>query len=83
MRVTLLSSLGPFWKDQKRFVLKTLRDYGFGRKSEENIRDEAQTLIRHFIEQNTEEKDFLIESNFNISVVNVISQILVWIIAYR
>ena len=72
MRVTLLSSLGPFWKDQKRFVLKTLRDYGFGRKSEENIREEAQTLIRHFIEQNTEEKDFLIESNFNISVVNVI-----------
>ena len=72
MRVTLLSSLGPFWKDQKRFVLKTLRDYGFGRKSEENIREEAQTLIKHLIEQNTEEKDFLIESNFNISVVNVI-----------
>ena len=65
-------SLGPFWKDQKRFVLKTLRDYGFGRKSEENIREEAQTLIKHFIEHNTGGKDFLIESNFNISVVNVI-----------
>ena len=65
-------SAGPFWKDQKRFVLKTLRDYGFGRKSEENIREEAQTLINHMIEQNTEDKDFPIEDNFNISVVNVI-----------
>lgn len=64
--------IGPFWKDQKRFVLKTLRDYGFGRKSEENIREETQTLINHLIEQNTEGKDFLIEDNFNISVVNVI-----------
>ena len=65
-------SVGPFWKDQKRFVLKTLKDYGFGRKSEENIREEAQTLINHLNEQNTEGKDFLIEDNFNISVVNVI-----------
>ena len=67
-----LSFTGPFWKDQKRFVLKTLRDYGFGRKSEENIREEAQTLINHFIAHNTGEQDFLIADNFNISVVNVI-----------
>ena len=64
--------IGPFWKDQKRFVLKTLKDYGFGRKSEENIRDEARTLINHMSENNTEENDFLVEDNFNISVVNVI-----------
>lgn len=29
-------------------------------------------MINHLIEQNTEGKDFLIEDNFNISVVNVI-----------
>ena len=29
-------------------------------------------MINHLSEQNTEEKDFLVEDNFNISVVNVI-----------
>ena len=35
-----------FWREQKRFVLKCLRDYGFGKKSEQNIQDEAK-LVRH------------------------------------
>ena len=64
--------IGPFWKDQKRFVLKSLRDYGFGRKSEKNIQEEAKTLISHIIENNSRGTDFFIEETFNISVVNVI-----------
>ena len=63
---------GPFWKDQKRFVLKSLRDYGFGKKSEENIKEESKTLINHISDNNTTDKDFLIKDIFNIPVVNVI-----------
>ena len=60
-----------FWKEQKRFVLKCLRDYGFGKKSEQNIQDEAKALINHIIENNDSEQ-FLIKNVFNISAVNVI-----------
>ena len=60
-----------FWREQKRFVLKCLRDYGFGKKSEQNIQDEAKALINHIIENNDSEY-FLIKNVFNISSVNVI-----------
>ena len=62
----------PFWKDQKRFVLKSLRDYGFGKKSEQNILEESKTLV-NFISSKIESKeDFFIKDIFNIPVVNVI-----------
>ena len=60
-----------FWREQKRFVLKCLRDYGFGKKSEQNIQDEAKALINHIIENNDSEH-FLIKNVFNISAINVI-----------
>ena len=64
--------ISPFWKDQKRFVLKSLRDYGFGKKSEQNIQEESKTLV-NFISSKIEPKeDFFIKDIFNIPVVNVI-----------
>ena len=64
--------ISPFWKDQKRFVLKSLRDYGFGKKSEQNIQEESKTLV-NFISSKIESKeDFFIKDIFNIPVVNVI-----------
>ena len=64
--------VSPFWKDQKRFVLKSLRDYGFGKKSEQNILEESKTLV-NFISSKIESKeDFFIKDIFNIPVVNVI-----------
>ena len=64
--------IGPFWKDQKRFVLKTLRDYGFGKKSEQNIQEEAKNLISYISLKSNCNEDFLIKDIFNIPVVNVI-----------
>ena len=66
--------ISPSWKDQKRFVLKTLRDYGFGKKSEQNIQDEAKNLINFISEKIClkDNEDFPIKDVFNIPVVNVI-----------
>ena len=60
------------WRGQKRFVLRCLRDYGFGKKSEQNIQEEAKSLVTHIFETNDPKEDFLIKDIFNISVVNVI-----------
>ena len=66
-------SSGPFWKDQRRFILKTLKDYGFGKKSEKSIQEEARGIISHISEKNCQEQDFCVDENiFNIFVVNVI-----------
>ncbi|KAL7991107.1 hypothetical protein Chor_014537 [Crotalus horridus] len=40
---------GPVWKQQKRFVMLTLRNLGVGKKSLENrIQEEAQNLLKVF-----------------------------------
>ncbi|CAL7933607.1 unnamed protein product [Xylocopa violacea] len=40
---------GTFWIEQRRFVLKHLREFGFGRKSMITIvQEEAQSLVEHF-----------------------------------
>ena len=43
-----------------------------GRKSEENIQEEAQRIIYHVCEKNSDNEDFLVDDFPNIFVVNVI-----------
>eukprot|EP00092_Neocalanus_flemingeri_P005823 GFUD01006267.1.p1 GENE.GFUD01006267.1~~GFUD01006267.1.p1 ORF type:complete len:485 (-),score=98.81 GFUD01006267.1:202-1656(-) len=64
--------IGPVWKEQKRFVLKCLRDQGFGKRSEASVQEEAKHLVSHILQQSTSGEDFLLKGVFNIPVINVI-----------
>lgn len=48
-------SSGQIWKEQRRFTLATLKNFGLGRKSiEERIQEEAHHLIQAIEEENGE-----------------------------
>lgn len=37
---------GPFWKNQRRFTLRHLRDYGFGRRFDELEFDTKEEILQ-------------------------------------
>ena len=68
----ILFSEGSKWSAQRRFSLKTLKDFGFGRKSiEESIHFEVEEMIENFF---TREDDILLGSEFNIPIINILWQ---------
>ena len=43
---------GPVWQEQRRFSLKQLRDFGFGRRGLESVlHEEAEELIKDLVEE--------------------------------
>ena len=72
--VGIVSSSGDAWKEQRRFTLKALRDFGLGKKSMETlIVDEVHELSEKW-KQDTKNSDELSVSwtTFNMSILNAL-----------
>ena len=64
---------GSHWRRERRFGLRALKDLGFGKQSlEEIINIEVEEIIQNFL---SEEEDFLLSTNFNAPIINMLWQI--------
>ena len=72
----VLISEGRTWLDQRRFTLKTLRDFGFGKSSREEIIDEEVELFMEEI-QKSKGKRFDFINTFNLPILNALWRVTV------
>ena len=71
----ILQSEGRIWTEQRRFALRTLRDFGFGRKGMESlIMDEVKELVEWIGKQNG--KPLNLQRRYSLAVVNALWTIL-------
>lgn len=71
-----ISKQGKYWKEQRRYVLKQLRDLGFGKTSmEDSLHQEVSKLVE-FLKPMTNKKSNL-DQTLNISILNALWAILV------
>ena len=62
------------WKAQRRYVLKTLKDFGFGKKGlEGTLVEEADRMGDYFREKDGQPT--LVVNLFNVAILNVLWQI--------
>ena len=71
MRSGLVVSEGRTWTEQRRFTLRTLRDFGFGKQGMEDVILEEVQLFKGLIDKyNGEPFDF--KNQFNLPILNAL-----------
>ena len=64
------------WTEQRRFTLKTLKEFGFGKSGmEEIISEELNEFIPFLLEESKNNGSILVMNLFNISILNIIWRI--------
>ena len=72
----VILSEGRTWVDQRRFALRTLRDFGFGKQSMEEMIQEEVELFKDLIIKNGEESfDFI--NKLNLPILNALWRVTV------
>ncbi|XP_076037289.1 cytochrome P450 2D15-like [Oratosquilla oratoria] len=69
--IGILGTWGANWQEQRRFVLKNLRDLGFGKTSHEPLMHEEMLELLDYIEKQ-EGKPIPLQSLFNRTIVNIL-----------
>ena len=65
------------WKTLRRFSLKTLRNFGFGKvKVEDGILEECQMLIHYFESKGSDQAEIAISTIFNKVALNIVWKII-------
>ena len=73
----IADSHGNVWKEQRRFALQNLKDFGFGKASmEAQIHEEIQEFTSDLNTKINENEDIDFGVSFNITVMNVLSRII-------
>ena len=71
----IVTTMGSFWQEQRRFTLKHLKDLGFGRqKLEHFIHEECKYLIDD-LSCKSLHGDVLFDTLFNFPIINILWQI--------
>jgi len=67
----IIISHGLTWTQQRRFMLRTLRDFGFGKSStEEVVRIEVKRFLNFL--QTKQNSSFLVHGCFNLPILNIL-----------
>ena len=69
----IVNTEGKQWEAQRRFGLKTLKNFGYGKQSlEETINIEVTEVIERFL---SEDGDFLMSGDFEVPIINILWQL--------
>lgn len=73
----VIATNGPYWREQRRFLLKSLREFGFGKASMECIIEEEVQKLCNKLSSVKQDEATDLNSTFNISILNSLWSILV------